>query len=72
MEAEPNAEFMKQFSGSATANLVFVGALILYRMIKTLCERDSRCHSKIHLCCCDMDIDDRTVHENPLEGEQKV
>jgi len=67
-------EFVKQFSGSATANLVFVVALFIYKAFSKCCERDSKCHSKIHTCCFSVDIDDRTVHENPLreEGEHKV
>ena len=68
---QPSDEFVNQFSGSATANLVFVAALLLFRGLKTLCQRDSKCHSKFHMCCCDLDIQDRTVHENPLEDDSE-
>ena len=64
-----SGEFVKQFSGSATANLVFVVALLVYKAFSKCCERESKCHSKIHTCCFDVDISDRTIRENPLEGE---
>lgn len=54
-------EFMKQFSGSASANLVFIIAFFVMTACKKLCARESRCHSKFHSCCLDVDIDDRTI-----------
>lgn len=73
MEDPVSAEFVKQFSGSATANLVFVLALFIYKAFQKCCERDSKCHSKIHTCCFSVDIDDRTIRANHLpEGEQRV
>ena len=73
MEDAVTGDFAKQFSGSATANLVFVFALLIYKAFQKCCERESKCHSKIHTCCFEVDIDDRTIRANPLpEGEQRV
>ncbi len=62
-----NEEFMKQFSGSASANLLFIVAFFVLSACKKLCARNSRCHSKFHSCCLDVDIDDRTIRS---EGEK--
>ncbi len=58
-----NEEFMKQFGGSASANMVFVVAFFLFTGLKKLCTRDSRCHSRLHCCCLDVDVEDRTVRD---------
>ena len=58
-----NEEFMKQFGGSASANMVFVVAFFLFAALKKLCNRNSRCHSKFHCCCLDVDVEDRTIRE---------
>ena len=55
-----NEEFSKQFGGSASANLVFVVAFLLFAGLRKLCSRNSRCHSKFHSCCLEVDIEDRT------------
>ena len=55
-----NDEFRKQFGGSASANLVFVVAFFLFAGLRKLCSRNSRCHSKFHSCCLEVDIEDRT------------
>ena len=67
-----NSDFMKQFSGSATANLAFGAIFLLYMGIKKLCNRPSKCKSHIHCCCLDMDVQDTTLREIPKEGEQPV
>ena len=60
-------QFMKEFLGSAAANMVFVIAFVVYTGIKKLCARNSKCHSKIHTCCLDIDIQDKqTIREQPL------
>ena len=56
-------DFVKQFSGSASANLVFVVAFFLMGALKKCCSRKSKCHSKFHSCCLDVDIEDRTNTE---------
>ena len=64
METVPDTDFMKQFGGSASANLVFVIAFLLFAGIKKLCTRKSKCHSKFHSCCLDVDIQDQTLRDN--------
>jgi len=64
METVPDTDFMKQFSGSASANLVFVFAFMMFAGIRKLCARKSRCHSKFHSCCLDVDIQDQTLRNN--------
>ena len=67
MSTELESDFMKQFSGSATANLAFGVLFMLYIGIKKLCTRESKCKSHIHCCCLDLDVRDKTVHSNPIE-----
>ena len=57
-------QFMQQFGGSASANLVFVVGFFVMAACKKLCSRKSRCHSKFHSCCLDVDIADGTVRGN--------
>ena len=64
---DTNSEYIKQFQGSASANLVFVILFAIGAIIKKLCERNSRCHATFHSCCFTVDIDDRTIRENPIE-----
>ena len=65
-----NEDFINQFSGSASANLLFVVAFFLFTGIKQLCNRNSRCHSKVHCCCLDFDVEDRTIREVPEINEE--
>ena len=51
---------MKQFGGSAMANVAFGILFMLYMGIKKLCDRPSRCKSHIHCCCLELDIKDKT------------
>ena len=55
--------FMTQFSGSASANLVFVVVFMVYTGLKKLCNRNSKCKAKFHSCCLDVDISDQTLRE---------
>lgn len=60
---------MKQFSGSATANLAFGVIFMIYMGIRKLCARKSKCHSHLHCCCLDVDVEDDSVSEERKEGE---
>ena len=57
--------FMRNFEGSASANLLFAAGYLLFLGIRKLCTRDSRCHSKFHSCCLDVDIEDNTPSPSP-------
>ena len=56
-------EFMKQFSGSASANLVTGIVFIVIYIIKNKCKK-STCTS--HAFCCDITVNDE--EENDPEG----
>ena len=60
-----NSEFWNQFAGSGTANVFMVLAFGLFMGLKKLCARDSRCKSRIHCCCLDLDVRDRTLRDQP-------
>ena len=64
-------EFVKQFQGSASANLIFVVAFMMYAGLKHLCQRDSKCKSSFHMCCCDIDVSDRTIHDDPISLDEQ-
>ena len=59
------SEFWKQFAGSGVANIFMVLAYGVFWGMKKLCSRDSKCKGHIHCCCLDMDVADRTLHEQP-------
>ena len=60
MEDEAASEFSKQFSGSAAANgLTMLVLVILYGLKKCL-DRPSRCKSKFHSCCLDIEVSDKS------------
>ena len=60
MEDEAASEFSKQFSGSAAANgLTMIILVILYGLKKCL-DRPSRCKSKFHSCCLDIEVSDKS------------
>ena len=58
-EIELSGEFMKQFGGSAAANLVTVAVLGLLMLLKKCCDRPSRCKSHFHCPCLDVEVVDR-------------
>ena len=60
MENELPGDFMKQFGGSAAANLVTVLALGFLMLLKKRCERPSRCKSHFHCPCLDVEVVDRS------------
>ena len=57
---ELTGEFMKQFGGSAAANLVTVAVLGVLILLKKVCDRPSRCKSRLHCPCLDVEVMDRT------------
>ena len=60
-----SSEFMKQFAGSGAANMLTIGALGVFWCVRKLCTRNSRCKSKLHCCCLDVEVVDKTLHEAP-------
>ena len=56
---EQNGEFMKQFSGSAAANGITMIIMVVLYGLKKCCDRPSRCKSKLHTCCLDIEVSDR-------------
>lgn len=56
----PDGEFMKQFGGSAAANALTMFIFALLYGLKKCCDRPSRCKSKFHSCCLDIELSDRT------------
>ena len=67
METPPDGEFMKQFGGSAAANALTMFIFALLYGLKKCCDRPSRCKSKLHTCCLDIEVSDRsqTLHKPP-------
>ena len=67
-------EFMKQFSGSATANVVTVLLLGLIMIIKKCVEKNK--HSECKSCCFSFELDNKTERsknghpDNEREGEE--
>ncbi len=56
---EQNGEFMKQFGGSAAANGITMLIMVVLYGLKKCCDRPSRCKSKLHTCCLDIEVSDR-------------
>jgi hypothetical protein len=54
MENDGSNEFIKQFGGSAAANVVFAVGLLLYKFIEGRCKH-SRCSSNLSWCRCNVD-----------------
>ena len=54
-----DGEFMKQFGGSAAANALTMFLFGLLWCLKKVCDRPSRCKSKLHTCCLDIEVTDR-------------
>ena len=78
-DAQAAGEFSKQFSGSAAANGITLLILGVLYGLKKCCDRPSRCKSKLHTCCLDIEVSDRKATERtrgPIsvdgEGESKV
>ena len=60
---EMTGEFMKQFGGSAVANVVCLLGVGLLVALKKCCDRPSRCKSHLHCPCLDVNIMDRSNTE---------
>lgn len=65
---EVTGEFMKQFGGSAAANGITAIILVILFGLKKLCNRKSKCKTKLHTCCLDVDIRDDTIRNPPGEN----
>ena len=67
MDTPPEGEFIKQFGGSAAANALTLFIFALLYGLKKCCDRPSRCKSKLHTCCLDIEVSDRSVtsHKRP-------
>ena len=61
MDTPPDGEFMKQFGGSAAANALTMFIFALLYGLKKCCDRPSRCKSKLHTCCLDIEVSDRSI-----------
>ena len=69
---EPELEGVKQFGGSAAANGITGIILLVILGLRKLCNRKSKCKTKLHTCCLDVDIRDETIRNSPptsKEGE---
>ena len=60
-----NSEFWNQLAGSGAANVFMMLAVGLYWGLKKMCNRDSKCKSHVKCCCLELDVRDRTLHEQP-------
>lgn len=56
---------MKQFGGSAAANGITGIILLVILGLRKLCNRKSKCKSKLHTCCLDVEIRDETMRTSP-------
>ena len=63
MEEGSNGDFMQQFGGSASANLLFGVLIMLYMGLKKACDRPSKCKSQLHCGCIDVEVQDKTIHD---------
>ena len=74
------SQFMEQFTGSASANLLCVVVVMIGLGIKKLCSRESKCKTHVHCCCLDVDLRDKTnrskelpkTEDSPELGESNV
>jgi len=62
-EEEVPGEFMKQFGGSAAANGITMLIMAVLYGLKKCMDRPSRCKSKFHSCCLDIEVSDRSRTE---------
>ena len=65
------SQFLEQFTGSASANLLCVIVVMLGLGIKKACSRESRCKTHVHCCCLDVSLKDKTIRSLPqVESEE--
>ena len=60
-----SSEFMKQFMGSGTANILTICVLGVCWCARKLLSRNSKCKSRLHCCCLDVEVADKTLHKAP-------
>ena len=63
---------MKQFGGSAAANGITMLIMAVLYGLKKCMDRPSRCKSKFHSCCLDIEVSDRSRTERskrPVTGD---
>ena len=54
-------DFMKQFSGSASANIVTFVLVAVFYLLKKCLDKPSKCKEvKSNCCCCSFDIINQT------------
>jgi hypothetical protein len=63
MSGEEEGQFMKQLGGSAAANALTMLIFGVLWGLKKCCDRPSRCKSKFHSCCLDIEVADRKETE---------
>ena len=77
-DIDPTASFISGMGPDVAANLVTVVGLALLYGLKSCCSRDSKCKTKCHLPCIDVEVADRTQRDDrppsisvdrPVEGE---
>ena len=81
MSDEVQNEYLKQLTGSAGANMIFVVGFILYRALQNRCKNSkSKCATHCGFCDLEIENDDsssdiengRHKHENVRNRVQKV
>ena len=81
MSDEVQNEYLKQLTGSAGANMIFVVGFILYRALQNRCKNSkSKCATHCGFCDLEIENDDsssdiengRHKHENVRKRVQKV
>ena len=70
MSSDQENEYIKQLTGSAGANMIFVVGFILYRALQNRCtKKKSRCAT--HCGWCDMEIEDDDSSSDIEQGNHK-
>ena len=58
-------DFMKQFSGSASANIVTFVLVAVFYLLKKCLDKPSKCKEvKSNCCCCSFDIINQTERDD--------
>jgi len=64
--SEQESEYLKQFTGSAGANMIFVVGFLLYRALQNRCSKSkSKCAT--HCGWCDLEIENDGSSESDIE-----
>jgi len=68
--SEQESEYLKQFTGSAGANMIFVVGFLLYRALQNRCSKSkSKCAT--HCGWCDLEIENDGSSSDIEEGVTK-